>query len=98
MLLGHAVALAEARSYVAALSDRARTFDASMEYERVLLQLDSIHGGLIPPTTGVPTSDPTILYEVASDAIENLAKHDVDKLDLEICLAMLAAARAMDLP
>jgi hypothetical protein len=97
MLLTHAVVLAEARSYVAALADRARTFDASMEYERVLLQLDSIHGGLVPPTTAVPTSDPIILYEVASDAIEGLATYEVDKLDLEICLAMLAAARAMDL-
>ena len=98
MLLTHAVVLAEARSYLAALADRARSFDASMEYERVLLQLDSIHGGLVPPTTGVPTTDPTILYEIASDAIESLAKYDVDKVDLEICLAMLEAARSIELP
>ena len=98
MLLSHAVLLAEARSYVAALADRARTFDARMEYERVLLQLDWLHGGKVPPITVVPTSDTALLYEVAGDAIGNLAKHRVDRLELEICLAMLEAARTMDLP
>ena len=48
MLLAHAVALAEARSYVAALADAALTTDASIEYDRVLLQIDFIHGDFIP--------------------------------------------------
>src|SRR3954447_20800188 len=98
MLLAHAVLLAEARSYLAALADRARTFDACMEYERVLLQLDWLHGGRVPPITAIPTSDAAILYEVATEAIENLAKHQVDRLELELCLAMLGEARAIDLP
>ena len=42
MLISHAVTLAEARSYVAALADRAQSDEASVEYERVLLQLDSV--------------------------------------------------------
>ena len=41
MLLSHAVTLAEARSYLAALADNAHTFDASVEYEHVLLELDT---------------------------------------------------------
>ena len=40
MLIAHAVTLAEARSYVAALADIAVTIDASIEYDRVLLQID----------------------------------------------------------
>ena len=44
MLLAHAVTLAEVRSYLAALADQAQTFDASVEYERVLLQVDFIQG------------------------------------------------------
>ena len=38
MLLSHAVLLAEARSYVAGLADTATSFDAALEFERVLLQ------------------------------------------------------------
>ena len=98
MLLSHAVLLAEARSYVAALADNAHTFDGSMEYERVLLQLDWLHGGTIPPITVVPVNDPGVLYVVAAAAISNLQDHGVDRLELEICLAMLDAARELDAP
>jgi hypothetical protein len=96
MLLSHAVLLAEARSYLAALADHATSFDALMEYERVLLQLDALHGGAVPPITVVPATDPAVLYEVARAAISNLADHGVDRLALEICLAMLEAARELD--
>jgi hypothetical protein len=96
MLLSHAVLLAEARSYLAALADHAASFDASMEYERVLLQLDALHGGAVPPITLVPATDPAVLYDVAQAAISNLADHGVDRLSLEICLAMLEAARELD--
>jgi hypothetical protein len=96
MLLSHAVLLAEARSYVAALADHTSSFDASMEYERVLLQLDWLHGGTVPPITVVPANDPGVLYDVACSAISGLAEHGVDRLELEICLVMLAAARELD--
>lgn len=99
MLLAHAVTLAEARSYVAALADLARTFDASVEYERVLLQLDWIHGDEFPglDTTGL-TDDRDVLYAVAESAIEELADHGIDALQVELVLDMLDAARAKDVP
>ena len=48
MQLAHAVTLGQARSYVAALADAALTADASIEYDRVLLQIDFVHGDYIP--------------------------------------------------
>jgi hypothetical protein len=98
MRLSHAVLLAEARSYVAALADHARTFDAAMDYERVLLQLAWLHHGTVPPITVVPASDPTVLHDVAQSAIGNLQDHGVDRLKVEICIAMLVAAHEMDTP
>ena len=98
MLLSHAVTLAEARSYVAALADNARTFDASVEYEHVLLELDTIHGGEVPPITEVPTVKRDVLYTVAEAAIEELVDHGVDGLQVELILARLEDARAMDRP
>lgn len=99
MLLAHAITLAEARSYVAALADLARTFDASVEYERVLLQLDWIHGDEFPglDTTGL-TDDRDALYAVAESAIEELADHGIDALQVELFLDMLDAARTKDVP
>ena len=96
MLLSHAVLLAEARSYVAALADQALTFDGSMEYERVLLEIDELHGGVFPPTTDVPITDAAVLYEIAYQAIAGLEAHEVESFGLELCLAMLIAARETD--
>jgi len=100
MLLAHAVTLAEARSYVAALADLARTFNASVEYEHVLLQLDWIHGDDTPAleTTGL-TDDRDVLFAVATLAIEELNDHHgVDGLQIELVLDMLEAARDKDEP
>ena len=54
MTLAYAVALAEARSCLAALADSAPTFDESVHYEHLLLDLDSLHpfGPGLFPTTG----------------------------------------------
>ena len=97
MLLSHAVLLAEARSYLAALADHATGFDAALEYERVLLQLDWLHHGTMPPITVVPSGNPDVLFKVAVASISGLGKHAVDRLGLEICLSMLHAARQRDL-
>ncbi len=99
MLLAHAVALAEARSYVAALADLTRTFDASVEYERVLLQLDWMHDGEVPglETSGL-TTDRDILFAVAESAISELVTHGVDALKVELVLDMLEVARSQDAP
>ena len=98
MLLAHAVTLAEARSYVAALADNAGTIDASIEYDRVLLQIDFIHGDYIPPINPVPLTDRDALFSVAESAIENLVDYGVDGLTVELVLDMLYAARELDEP
>ena len=99
MLPSHAVALAEARSYVAALADTAVTFDASVEYERALLQLDGTHGDHVPglDASGIP-DDRDVLFSTAESAIEELADFAVDALQIELVLAMLIAARELDQP
>lgn len=106
MLLSHAVVLAEARSYIVALADstsapagdRAGGLDASLDYERVLLQLDWLHGGTVPPITVVPIGDREVLVNVARAAIANLAEHGIDRLEVAIALSMLEAAWNLDQP
>ena len=93
MLLSHAIALAEARSYVAALADTAVTFEASVEYERVLLRLDWIHGDDVPGLDASGLSGRNVLFSIAESAIEELVDFDVDALQIELVLAMLIAAR-----
>ena len=99
MLLAHAVTLAEARSYVAALADQARSVEASSAYERALLELDWIHGDDVPglDTSGL-TDDRDILLALATSAIEQLATYGVDELQIELLLAALDDARALDEP
>lgn len=99
MLLAHAITLAEARSYVAALADRARTTEASSGYERVLLELDWIHGDDVPAldTAGL-TDDRDVLLVVATSSIEDLVTYGLDVLQIELVLAMLDDARALDAP
>lgn len=96
MLLAHAVTLAEARSYVAALADRASSEDASAEYERVLLQLDWIHGDYVPGITEVPGEHRDVLFAIAEQAIEDLVGHGIDVLQVELVLDMLDAAKALE--
>ena len=98
MLLAHAATLAEARSCVAALADNAVTIDASIEYDRVLLQIDFIHGDLIPAISPVTVTDRDVLFTVAESAIEDLATHGIDGLTVELVLDMLCAARELDAP
>ena len=98
MLLAHAVTLAEARSYVAALADAALTPDASIEYDRVLLQIDFVHGDYVPGISSVPVTDRDVLFAVAESAIEGLTRHGIDSLTVELVLDMLWAARELDAP
>lgn len=98
MLLTHAVALAEARSYLAALADNARTVEGSIAYERVLLQLDLVHGDQSPAhediLPGVLPAD--LIYRLAVKTIEDLVRHGVDALQIELVLAALLEARETD--
>lgn len=99
MLLAHAVTLAEARSYIAALADEAATFEGSVEYEHTLLYLDLIHGDDIPPLDASGfTDDRAILHAIAVSAVKELPDHGVDKLQVELLLDMLDVARDRDGP
>ncbi len=98
MLLAHAQTLAQARSHVAALADRAPTIDASSAYERVLLELDRVHGDDCPALdTRDLTDDRDILFAVASNTAEELEKYGVDPLSIELILAMLVDAHDLDI-
>ena len=98
MLLAPSLTLAEARSYLAALADRALTSDASAQYDRVLLQLDLLHGEAIPGASRVPACSRDVLFDVAYAAIEETAEHGIDLLSVELLLDMLETARSTDLP
>jgi hypothetical protein len=93
------LALAEARTYIAALTDLAVSLEASLAYERILLYLDSIHGDDVPAldSSGL-IEDRTALYVVAKSAIEELVDHGADALQVELVLAMLEEARELDAP
>jgi hypothetical protein len=97
VLLPHAQTLAQARSCLAALADRALTIDASSAYERVLIELDRIHGDECPAadTKGL-TEDRAILLAVATSALEKMEQYGVDPLTVELVIAMLDDAYALD--
>jgi hypothetical protein len=97
MLLGHALTLTQARSYIAALADGASNVAASSAYEHVLIELDRVHADESPAldASGL-TGDAQVLFAVATSAIEDLEDHGVDVLDVELLLAMLDDARALD--
>jgi hypothetical protein len=97
MLLAQAITLTRARSYVAALADRASTVEASSAYEHALIELDWIHGDDVPAldTLGL-TTDRDILLLDATTAILQLADHGVDTLGIELILAALYDAHDLE--
>ena len=99
MLLAHAVTLSEARSYIAALADKAHTVEASSAYELALIELDWIYSDDAPAldTTGL-TDDRDALMALATSAVEQLTTYGVDALHVELLLAALEDARALDVP
>jgi hypothetical protein len=99
MDLEHALTLTQARSFVAALADAAVDDDASAAFERVLIELDWLHGDESPGLdTDALSEDRDVLYLAAAAAIESLALFGLDALDLELLLVRLEAARALDRP
>lgn len=97
MDLEHALTLARARSFVAALADTALGDDASAAFERVLIELDWLHDDESPglDTDGL-SDDRDVLYLGATAAIESLILFGIDALDLELLLVRLEAAHALD--
>lgn len=99
MLIGHAVALSKARSYIAAMSDNAQTAEASSAYELALVELDWLHGDAAPALDGTRLAvDRDILMAVATSAVEQLTTIGVDALHVELLLAALEDAHALDKP
>jgi hypothetical protein len=97
MLLSHALRVAHARTYLAALADQAATIDASSAYEHVLIELDRIHRDESPAINNDGlTEDRAILHSVATCALEELEQYGVDPLSVELILAMLDDAYALD--
>lgn len=97
MDLEHALTLAQARSFVAALADGAVEDDASAAFERVLIELDWLHDDESPGLeTHRLSDDRGVLYLGATTAIESLVAFGVDALDLELLLVRLDAAHALD--
>ena len=88
MLISHALALAEARSCLAALADTSVNSDAGVEYGAVLLQLDELQGGVFPPITVMATSNREALFQVAQESISKLADDGVNPSEPGICLCV----------
>lgn len=91
-MLKHAVALAECRSYLAALADTAPTRDAFLDYHGVLLELDWLHEGCLPPITPVPTQNRHVVYQLAQETLGRLDEHGLDPFSLAMCQCMLSTA------
>lgn len=96
MLLTHAIAIAEARSYIAALADHSHTMLGSIAYDRTLIALDAAYGDDVPATITVPVTDAATLYPLAQKAVTDLAEHGLDPLHIELTLAYVADAWALD--
>lgn len=97
MQLRHTHTLAQARTYLAALADEASNVDASSAYEHVLIELDRIHCDQSPDVyLDAVTRDRDIQFEIATSAIEELLRHGVDPLSVELLLWMLQDAYTQD--
>jgi chaperone required for assembly of F1-ATPase len=99
MLLTHAALLSEARSYIAALADNAKTVEASCAYDLALIELDWIHGDDGPAIDVTRrTAHRDVLMACATSAVERLTTYGVDALHTELLLASLEDARTLDMP
>ncbi len=85
MSLAYAIALAEARSCLAALADCATDFDESVHYEHRLLDLDRLHpfGPGLSPVTGTKAE---LLYRLEA-AVDQMIDLGGNGLSLELLLA-----------
>jgi len=87
LTVAFAIALAEARSCLAALADTATSFDESSHYEHLLLDLDAMHEANLPAHYPLAGQRATLLrrLEVAVDRM--LSPGGSDGLRLELLLA-----------
>ncbi len=85
MSLAYAIALAEARSCLAALADGATDFDESIHFEHLLLDLDSLHPN--GPSLHALVGDRAVLARRLEEAVDRMLDLGGDGLSLEILLA-----------
>lgn len=71
---------------------------ASSAYERVLIELDRLHGDVVPAIDEdlVTTDQRNVLHAIAANTIEDLAHHGLDDLHVELILAMFSNAFEQD--
>lgn len=88
MTLAYALALAQARSCLAALADTAPDFDESIRYEYLLLDLDMLHpiGPGLAPIAGTKAE----LLDRLEAAVDQMIELGGDGLSLELLLASAA--------
>lgn len=84
MTLAYAIALAQARSCLAALADSAADFDESVHFEHLLLDVDRLHptGPGLSPMAGTKAE----LLAMLEGAVEAMIALGGDGLSLELLL------------
>jgi len=92
MTLAHAYAIAEARSCLAALADNARSVEASIEYDRLLIHLDGIVDDYVAGIWALDEADPERLLARLDVAVEELVACGLDCLSAELLLDMAIGA------
>lgn len=85
MSLTYAIALAEARSCLAALADGATDFDESIHFEHLLLDLDGMH--MDYPGLDLLDGDHSLLLRQLEVAVDRMIDLGGDGLALELLLA-----------
>lgn len=85
MAFAYVEAYAAARSCLGALADIS-DFDDSCRYERLLIDLDGIHGGHFPATYPIPGTRPELLANL-EDEVDRMIELGGDGLSLELLLA-----------
>ena len=85
MAFAHVEVNAAARSCLGALADIS-DFDDSCGHERLLIDLDGIHGGDSPATYPMPCTKPEVLAHF-EDEVDRMIEPGGDGLSLELLLA-----------
>lgn len=86
MTLAYAIALADARSCLAALADAATDFDESVQLEHLLLALDALHPD--GPALYAVAGDRGALFDRLDAAVDRMQALGGDLLSLELLAAL----------